>query len=73
MKQVLLRTIVVLMLLAFAGIGAHILRPDYFIKRSSVRRGGEFADGVEPTLLSDSRHNLRWPRALYLLYAFFRQ
>ncbi len=42
MKQALMRTIVVLMLLAFAGIGiAHILRPDYFIKRSGVRRGGE--------------------------------
>jgi len=42
MKQVLLRTIVVLMLLAFAGIGiAHIFTPDFFIKRSGVRRGGE--------------------------------
>ena len=41
MKQALLRSIVVLMLLAFAGIGiAHIFRPDYFIKRSGVRRGG---------------------------------
>jgi hypothetical protein len=41
MKQALLSTIVILMLLAFAGIGiAHIFRPDYFIKRSGVRRGG---------------------------------
>lgn len=72
MKQALLRTIVVLMLLAFAGIGiAHIFRPDYFIKRSGVRRGGE--------LLTE------WNRlgfqiagaifagfAIYLLYVFFR-
>ena len=42
MKQVLLRSIVVLMLLAFAWVGiAHIFRPDYFIKRSGLRRGGE--------------------------------
>jgi len=33
MKQVRLRTIVVFMLLAFAGIGiAHTFKPDYFIK-----------------------------------------
>jgi hypothetical protein len=39
MKQALLRTIVVFMLLAFAGIGiAHTFRPDYFLKRSGVRR-----------------------------------
>jgi hypothetical protein len=73
MKQALLRTIVVLMLLAFAGIGiAHIFRPDYFIKRSGVRRGGE--------LLTE------WNRlgfqiagaifagfAIYLLYVLFRR
>ena len=72
MKQALLRTIVVLMLLAFAGIGiAHIFTPDFFIKRSGVRRGGE--------LLTE------WNRigfqitgaifaafAIYLLYFFFR-
>ena len=73
MKQALLRTIVVLMLLVFAGIGiAHIFMPDYFIKRSGVRRGGE--------LLTE------WNRlgyqitgaifagfAIYLLYVLFRQ
>jgi len=73
MKQALLRTIVVLMLLAFAGIGiAHSFRPEYFIKRSGVRRGGE--------LLTE------WNRlgfqiagaifagfAIYLLYALFRR
>ena len=73
MKQALLSTIVVLLLLAFAGIGiAHIFRPDYFIKRSGVRRGG--------ALLTE------WNRlgfqiagaifagfAIYLLYVLFRR
>ena len=73
MKQAMLRTIVVLMVLAFAGIGiAHIFRPDYFIKRSGVRRGGE--------LLTE------WNRlgfqiagaifagfAIYFLYVLFRR
>jgi hypothetical protein len=32
----------VLMLIFFAGIGiAHVINPDWFIKRSSVRKGGE--------------------------------
>ena len=71
-KQALLGVIVVLMLLAFAGIGvAHIFKPDYFMKRSGARRGGE--------LLTE------WNRlgfqivgavfaafAIYLLYVFFR-
>ena len=38
MKQALL----VLVLLAFPGIGvAHVFKPDWFVKRSGVRRGGE--------------------------------
>ena len=38
MKQALL----VLVLLAFAGIGvAHIIKPDWFANRSGVRKGGE--------------------------------
>ena len=72
MKQVLLDVIVILVLLAFVVIGiAHIFKPDYFLKRSGVRRGGE--------LLTE------WNRlgfqitgagfvgfAIYLLYVFFR-
>jgi len=72
MKQALLRVFGVLMLLAFAGFGiAHIFKPDYFVKRSGVRRGSE--------LLTE------WNRlgfqivgaifagfAIYLLYVFFR-
>lgn len=38
MKQALL----VLLLVAFLGIGiGHIFKPDWFVKRSGVRRGGE--------------------------------
>jgi hypothetical protein len=73
MKQALLSTIIILMLLAFAAIGiAHIFKPDYFIKRSGVRRGG--------ALLTE------WNRlgfqiagaifagfAIYLLYVLFRR
>jgi hypothetical protein len=70
MKQVLLRTIVVLMLLAFAGIDiAHIFTPDYFIKRSGVP-GRRIADGVEPTWVSDSGGNLRWLRNLPFVRPF---
>jgi hypothetical protein len=38
MKEVL----AVLMLLIFAGIGvAHVFKPDLFVKRSGVRKGGD--------------------------------
>jgi hypothetical protein len=38
MKQGLL----ILVLLVFAGIGvAHIIKPDWFVNRSGVRKGGE--------------------------------
>jgi hypothetical protein len=73
MKQVLLGLVVVLMLVAFAGIGiAHVFKPDYFIKRSGVRKGGE--------MLTE------WNRvgfqiagaifaavAIYMLYSIFRR
>jgi hypothetical protein len=72
MTSLLKMTVVVLMLVIFACIGiAHIINPDWFIKRSGVRKGGE--------LLTD------WNRlqfqivaaifgafALYLLYRLFR-
>jgi hypothetical protein len=72
MRQMLLDFVVVLMLLTFASIGiAHIFKPDYFLKRSGLRRGGE--------LLTE------WNRvgfqivgaifaafAIFLLYEFFR-
>jgi hypothetical protein len=73
LKQALLTTIVVLMLLTFAGIGiAHIFRPDYFIKRSGVRRGG--------ALLTEwNRLGFRIAGAIfagfaiYLLYVLFKR
>jgi hypothetical protein len=72
MKQALLGILLVLVLGAFAGIGiAHVFKPDYFMKHSGVRRGGD--------LLTE------WSRigfqiagaifaafAIYLLYVFFR-
>jgi hypothetical protein len=72
MKQTLLSLVLIVVLVAFAGIGiAHVFKPDYFLKRSGVRRGGE--------LLTE------WNRigfqiagaifaafAIYLLYVFFR-
>ena len=62
----------VALLLIFLGVGlAHVIKPDWFIKRSGVRKGGE--------LLTD------WNRlgfqvagaifaglAAYILYALFR-
>jgi H+/Cl- antiporter ClcA len=73
MKQALLRTIVVLMLLAFAGIGiAHIFRPDYFVKRSGVRRGGELL--TEWNRLGFQIAGAIFAAfAIYLLYILFRR
>jgi len=72
MKQVLLGLVVVLMLVVFAGIGiAHIFIPDYFIKRSGIRRGGEM-------LTESNRAGFQIAGAIfaavaiYLLYTFFR-
>lgn len=73
MKQTLLNLALILMLVTFATVGiAHIFNPDYFLKRSGVRRGGE--------LLTE------WNRigfqiagavfaafAIFLLYEFFRR
>jgi hypothetical protein len=72
MKQVLLHTIFVLRLLGFAGIGiAHIFKPDYFIKRSGVRRGGELL--TESNRLAFQITGAIFAGfAVYLLYVFFR-
>jgi hypothetical protein len=72
-KQTLLGLILVLMLVAFAGIGvAHVFKPDYFIKRSGVRKGGE--------MLSESNRlgfqiagAIFAAVAIYMLYSFFRR
>ena len=64
--------LLVLVLIFFAGVGiAHVINPDWFIKRSGVRKGGEMLQkwnrdgfrlfGVVFTAL-----------VIYLLYALFR-
>jgi hypothetical protein len=72
MKQVLMSVIVVIVLLAFAGIGiVHILKPDYFMKRSGVRRGGELL--TEWNRLGFQISGAVFAAfAIYLLYVFFR-
>jgi hypothetical protein len=60
------------MLVAFAGIGiAHVFKPDYFIKRSGVRKG---------EMLSESNRlgfqiagAIFAAVAIYMLYSFFRR
>jgi hypothetical protein len=70
MKQTLLD--LVLVLIAFAGIGiAHIFRPDWFMKRSGIRRGG----GI---LTEYNRAGFQIAGAvfaavaIYMLYSLFR-
>ncbi len=42
MKEALTTLAVAILLVGFAAIGiAHIFKPDYFIKHSGVRRGGD--------------------------------
>jgi hypothetical protein len=73
MKQALLNIFVVLVLLAFTGVGiAHILKPDYFTKRSGVRKGGELLTEwnrlgfqIAGTIFAGF--------AFYLLFIFFRR
>jgi hypothetical protein len=73
MKQALLRMTVVLMLVAFAGIGVgHIFRPDYFVKRSGVRRGGELLTEWN-RLAFQIAGAIFAGFAIYLLYVLFRR
>lgn len=72
MKQTLLNALVVLMLVAFAGIGiAHVFKPDYFIRRSGVRKGGELL--TESNRLGFQIAGAVFAGfAIYLLYVVFR-
>jgi hypothetical protein len=72
MKQALLGLVLVLVLVAFAGIGiAHIFKPDWFMKRSGVRKGGEM-------LTEWNRFGFQIAGAvfagvaIYMLYSLFR-
>lgn len=73
MKQALLAVSVVVMLVAFAAIGiAHILKPDYFMRRSGPRRGGEML--TEWNRLGFQIAGAVFAGfAIYLLYVFFRR
>ena len=72
MKQALLGLVLVLVLVAFAGIGvAHIFKPDWFIKRSGVRRGGELL--TESNRLSFQIAGAVFAGvAIYMLYSLLR-
>jgi len=68
MKQALL----VLILLVFVGIGvANILKPDWFVKRSGVRRGGEMLSEYNRTGFQIAGAIFA-AVAIYMLYSFFR-
>jgi hypothetical protein len=72
MKQTLLSLVLVVVLVAFAGIGiAHVFKPDYFLKRSGVRRGGELL--TEWNCIGFQIAGAIFAAfAIYLLYVFFR-
>jgi len=72
MKQTLLGLLVALVLLAFVGIGvAHIFKPDWFIKRSGVRGGGEALSGYNRAGFQIAGAIFA-AVAIYMLYSFFR-
>jgi len=72
MKQALLSFVLVLLLVVFAGIGiAHTFKPDYFIKRSGVRKGGDLL--TEWNRVSFQIAGAIFAAfAMYLLYVLFR-
>jgi hypothetical protein len=73
MKQALLGLVVVLMLVAFAGVGiAHIFKPDYFMKRSGVRKGGEMLTEWN-RLGVQIAGAIFAAAAIYMLYSIFRR
>ncbi len=68
MKQLLL----VLLLVAFLAIGvAHVFKPDWFVKRSGVRRGGEMLSEYNRTGFQIAGAIFA-AFAAYMLYSLFR-
>jgi cyanate permease len=64
--------LVVLMLLVFVGIGvANIFKPEWFVKRSSVRRGGEMLSEYNRAGFQIAGAIFA-AVAIYMLYSFFR-
>lgn len=72
MKEALIGFALVLTLVVFAGIGiAHIFKPDYFLNRSGVRRGGEML--TESNRLGFQIAGAVFAMvAIYMLYSIFR-
>lgn len=71
MKQAVMGLISILVLLAFAGIGiAHVFKPDYFLKRSGVRKGGEMQTAWN-RLGFQIAGAIFAAGALYILYSVF--
>jgi hypothetical protein len=67
MKQALLA----LLLVAFFGIGvAHVFKPDWFVKRSGVRKGGEMLSAYNRTGFQIAGVIFA-AGAMYMLYALF--
>jgi len=72
MKQALLGLVFVLLLVTFAGIGiAHIIKPDWFMKRSGIRRGGEMLNEYNRAGFQIAGAAFA-ALAIYLLYSLFR-
>ena len=72
MKQMLMDVVSVLFLVAFAGIGvAHIFKPDWFIRRSGVRKGGEMLSEYNRAGFQIAGAVFA-AIAIYMLYSFFR-
>ena len=73
MADLLKMTAAVALLLGFFGLGvAHIIKPDWFIRRSGVRRGGELLtdwNRMEFQLVGAIFAGL----AAYVLYHLFRR
>jgi hypothetical protein len=72
MKQFLMGFGAVILLVGFAAIGiAHIFKPDYFINRSAVRKGGDMLS--ESNRISFQIAGAIFAAfAIYLLYIFLR-
>jgi len=69
MKEALL----VLVLLIFFGIGVtHVFKPDWFVKRSGVRRGGEMLSEYNRAGFQIAGAIFA-AVAIYMLYSFFRR
>jgi hypothetical protein len=66
-------TLLVLILLVFAMVGvAHIVKPDWFIKRSGVRKGGEMLTEYNRAGFQIAGAIFA-AAAIYILYSLFRR